>query len=340
MNEATILEGDSLIIIPTLPEGSVDCCITSPPYFHLRSYLPDDHPEKDKEVGQEETIEMYIEGLVKFFREVRRVLKPDGTLWVNLGDGYSSGGRGSYDKTAISRTSGLLNRSAGIKRYTPEWAKPKDMLGLPWMLAFALRGDGWFLRSAAPWVKRNPHPESVTDRPSAALEYIFMLTPSQDYYFDMDSVKKPARTVTRWPGIGKKHAQARDRGEKQEPMSVHDTRNIRNSDWWFDSVGMLLTDDGTILGYDVPPAGFNGEHVAVFPERLVLPMILASCRAGGMVLDPFCGSGTVGVVALRYGRRFIGIDLDPAAIAIARRRITGDMPLFNTVASVQQEALI
>lgn len=264
-----ILQGDALHILTRLPDECVQAAVTSPPYWGLRDY------GIQGQIGLEDALPQYINRLVAVFNEARRVLKPDGILWLNIGDGYTSGNRGwrAPDKKNPAR-------AMNTRPNTPEGLKPKDLLGVPWRLAFALQQDGWYLRSDIIWNKPNAMPESVKDRPTRAHEYIFMLTKSEKYYYDY-------RAVTELNGGGK-------------------PRN-RRSVW------------------DINTQPFPDAHFATFPPDLVAPCILASTRVGDYVLDPFFGSGTVGLVCERLRRNYIGIELHPEYVKMATRRLSGSM---------------
>lgn len=267
MREA-LLCGDAEEQLRTLESESVNVCVTSPPYYNLRDY------GITGQIGMEDTPEEYIKNLVCVFREVRRVLRKDGTLWVNIGDSYTSGNRKNRD-----RVRKVKGREMAIRKPTPEGLKPKELLGIPWRLALALQADGWYLRSDIIWNKSNAMPESVKDRPTRSHEYIFLLSRSQKYYFDMERIKEPCIT---------------QKGEKR--------RNKR--DVW-----------------TIGTTGFKGDHFAVFPEKLIEPCILAGCPEGGVVLDPFTGSGTTGIVAKRLNRGFVGIEINPQYLKIATERV-------------------
>lgn len=266
-DDCEIHVGDSLTVLSGMEPGRFQTCITSPPYWGLRDY------GIRGQIGAEPTLPEYIEHLVAVFREVRRVLKPDGTLWLNVGDGYTSGGRTWRD--ADKKNPG---RGMDYRPKTPLGLKPKDLLGIPWRLAFALQADGWFLRADIVWNKPNAQPESVKDRPSRCHEYVFLLTASERYFYDHEAVKEPA--------LLKKSA-------------LRSKRTV-----WH--VNTEATPDA---------------HFATFPTALVEPCILAGSRTGDRVLDPFFGSGTVGVVCTELGRAFDGIELKDEYAAIARRRL-------------------
>lgn len=292
--------GDAAEQLRTLNSESVYTCVTSPPYFNLRDY------GASGQLGREDAPEEYVEKLVGVFREVQRVLHPKGTLWLNIGDSYTSSGRKTkdFDKK-------LLVRSVDQRPQIPQRMKPTDLIGIPWMLAFALRADGWYLRQDIIWRKPNAMPESVRDRCTKSHEYIFLLSKSERYYFDAAAIQEKALESSRARyksafNCGKKEIVGRGRGAvAPNSPGMREFTGYRNkrSVW------------------DINTAGYRGAHFAVFPEKLVEPCILAGCPAGSIVLDPFMGSGTTGVVAKRLGRGFIGIDINPDYCAMAAERI-------------------
>ena len=436
MNPAwDILQGDSTEVMRGMEPESVHCCITSPPYWGLRNY------GMDGAYGLEPTLDEYICQMVEVFREVRRVLRKDGTLWLNLGDAYAGGGRGGGNKQDTNRGSVItpLPDVHGLK--------PKDLIGLPWRVAFALQADGWWLRSEIVWAKLNPMPESVTDRPTRAHEYVFLLTKSAKYFYDADAIREPmaASSIERisqesfWEQTGGEkdhrngvnpnrsargalenlarrtpagwnvnHDESNQKGrypQKADKQRGHSRRHDGFNDRW-DSMSKeeqqaMGANKRTVWSIATQP--YKGAHFATYPEKLVEPCILAGTSEKGVcgkcgvpwervvepteaykktldeakdekwytsltnnthgnkglsttvnyqttgwqptcdhdsepvpptVLDPFCGSGTTGVVALRHGRSFIGIELNPEYIELTRRRIVADAPLLNTVAEV------
>lgn len=356
----TVLHGPALDVLRTLPSESVHCCVTSPPYWGLRAYgtvpqvwdgepgcehqwgapVPsagyrsnDEKPGKIQsvatharsqrltefctkcpawrgELGLEPTPEMFVAHLVQIFREVRRVLRKDGSLWLNMGDSYFATGAKQKDtgKASYSETSWPQNRPS---RHTI--LKPKDLCGIPWRVALALQEDGWWLRSDCIWSKPNPMPESVKGRPTRSHEYIFLLTRSRRYYYDQLAMSEPAAQ----PGRKKRLYGKKAKGLKPSP-----------ADPMFRAGGCQLYREIAIgerrnrrTVWTVKPQGFKGAHFATFPPRLIEPCVLGSCPPGGVVLDPFFGSGTVGVVAWQHGRHYLGIELQPAYIEIARERL-------------------
>lgn len=364
-----IITGDCREVLKTLEADSVHCCVTSPPYFGLRDY------GVAGQIGLEDDPAAFIEQMVSVFRQVRRVLRPDGSLWLNLGDSYSQGGNGGGAKDAKQQTNvGSLLPSA---KRVPGF-KPKNLVGIPWRVAFALQADGWFFRQALPWLKRNPMPESTGDRPTVAVEYVFQLTRSPTYYYGYEDLQRVASLNThrrlaqaveqqigsarangggktngnmkavpgKQDGHGRRHAGFNERyfdlPKSSEPGSgirnndsmnealavMPEKRAFRNSDLFFDSLGAILADDGTIIALDVTTQPFKGAHFATFPPKLIEPLILAGCPAGGTVLDPFGGAGTTGVVADRLQRDAILIELNPEYASMAQERITADAPLL------------
>jgi len=256
-----VFEGDALTALKKLPDCSVQCVVTSPPYWGLRDY------DSPSQIGLEPTLPQFINSLTAVFRETRRVLKDDGLFWLNIGDGYTSGNRGwrAPDKKNPAR-------AMDVRPQTPEGLKPKDLLGIPWRLAFALQDDGWFLRADVVWNKPNAMPESVKDRPTRSHEYLFMFSKSERYYYDRAAV-------------------------------LESNGRNRRTVW------------------DVHTQGFPGAHFATFPPKLVDPCIRASTRVNDQVLDPFFGSGTVGVVAQQLGRKYTGIEINHEYVVMAKSRL-------------------
>lgn len=291
IGDVTILNADCRVALNSMPDNSVDCCVTSPPYFGLRSYGHDD------QIGLEDTLEEYVEEMRKVFAEVRRVLKPEGTCWLNLGDSYAGSGKGG--------------QSDRMKR--PNWDpdypkpkhiagfKPKDLMGVPWRVAFALQADGWWLRQDIVWQKNNPLPESVKDRCTNAHEYIFLLSKSLRYYFDNKAIQEASVYA------GDRRGDRKDsrRGERMMNSMSGNTGEYRNkrSVW------------------SVPTQAYDGAHFAVFPSELIRPCIKAGCPKGGTVLDPFGGSGTTGRVALEEGCKAVLIELNPDYVPLIVQRV-------------------
>ena len=319
MSEVTILQGDCREVLKTLPDNSINMCVTSPPYYGLRNYKTAvwsggdptcEHIEKvaahggeradrdqagntfyykgtcqkcgatseDHQIGLEETPEEYIAQFVEVFREVRRTLRDDGTLWVNIGDSYYNYRSGTaFVKQSVAKTNQDLPTHSPSRNNKLEGLKSKDLIGIPWMLAFALRADGWYLRQDIIWHKPNPMPESVKDRCTKAHEYIFLLSKSKNYYFDHEAIREPT-------------------------VADNDMRQKRSV-------------------WTVNTKPYREAHFATFPTELITPCIQAGCPKDGMVLDPFGGSGTTGYVADKLGRNATLIELNPQYIEIAENRI-------------------
>ncbi len=315
-----IIIGDVREKLADLADESVHCVVTSPPYFGLRDY------GVAGQIGLEPTPAEFVEVMVGVFREVRRVLRSDGTLWLNLGDSYVSvgnGAQGADGEMATRRVAQVRDRKAvhsSIERPpSVPGLRPKNLIGIPWRVAFALQADGWWLRQDIIWSKPNPMPESVTDRCTKAHEYLFLLSKSERYYYDQDAIAEPAARAGEIPGGSKKHTsdtvndgRIRQRLAKHSQTAVSETRN-RRSVW------------------EVATQAFSEAHFATFPPALVEPCILAGCPKDGTVLDPFFGAGTTGLVADRLQRNCIGIELNPEYAALAERRIRGDSTMFADV---------
>lgn len=305
-----ILQGDCREVLPTLPAESMHACITSPPYFRLRSYLPDDHPDKPKEIGLETTIHDYINTMVTVFREVARVLRRDGVLVLNLGDSYATGTSAPRNPTS---TQGLAvpaswsNRSQKERVGTPDGYQTKDLLMMPFRVAMALQEDGWLLRSVMPWVKRSCMPESVTDRPVNALEYVFLLTRQPAYFWDCHAVKRQGaiEAGTRAAKGGNVRSALKDvNGRPPEYWEYTGERHFRNTDLFFDSLdapfGLISAADGAPLALDVNTSPYRGSHFATFPPNLVDPLLKAATSEHGCC--KICGTPWRRVVEKRLIR--------------------------------------
>jgi DNA modification methylase len=344
----TLHQGEVLEILRTLPDESVNCCVTSPPYWGLRDYgtaeweggdQECDHKQhfarndggrvntngfhgsategsnkgainyrdqcpkcgairKDRQLGLERTPEEYVARMVDIFREVRRVLRKDGTLWLNLGDSYNGSGGAGGDYNA-----------GGIKEGQPKYKgrntgslKPKDLVGIPWRVAFALQADGWYLRQDIIWHKPNPMPESVTDRCTKAHEYVFLMSKSAKYYYDNDAIRqKPTGRTDPITSFGKTI-------KRGESYSLDAQKGANKRSVW-----------------SIATKPFKEAHFATFPRDLIRPMIQAGCPADGVVLDPFMGSGTTAIEAIYQGKRYIGIDLNSDYCAMAAKRIDAEL---------------
>jgi DNA modification methylase len=286
---------------------TVHCCVTSPPYFGLRDY------GVDGQIGLERTPDAYVAKLVEVFREVRRVLRDDGTLWLNLGDSYATGA-GKVGNCPGGGEQGRLwsGPTTQANRLPLPGLKPKDLLGIPWRVAFALQADGWYLRSDIIWHKPNPMPESVRDRPTKAHEYLFLLAKQERYYYDADAICETCSP----PSGGRQRAAINGdtRYVGGSFKDYHDGRTARHQ------VYQPQTRNRRTV-WTVTPRPFKEAHFATFPPGLIEPCILAGSPVGGTVLDPFSGAGTTGLVAAQHGRRYRGIELNPEYVDMSRRRI-------------------
>ena len=376
-----LFNGDSLEVLKQLPDKTVDCCITSPPYYGLRDYgtgtweggdpncphyrtskysdkmitgqktILDTHigigdaiyktvcpicgaKRVDKQIGLEETPEQYIDRLVNVFREVRRVLKDDGTLWVNIGDSYAAQRGGTYQpaESLAGGKHGKTDDGQNVNRgrsggYNPTrnaaaiGLKHKDMIGIPWMLAFALRADGWYLRQDIIWHKPNPMPESVKDRCVKSHEYVFLLSKNKNYYFDYEAIQTEANEAYEgrykydFNNGEKEHGSDRPGGAINTAGKKNFTGKANKRDVWTVNVGGGYSDE-------------DNAHYATYPKKLIEPCVLAGCPEGGVVLDPFNGTGTTGSVAIQWQRKYIGIDLNKDYIGMATRRLQKESDQF------------
>jgi DNA modification methylase len=341
MKQHRVLIGDCIESMRTLQDQSVNTCVTSPPYYGLQDY------GMAGQIGLEETPAEFIERLVEVFREVRRVLRNDGTVWVNMGDtyasiagGYAPGGSAGKHDMVSQATRGAVLR--GTRRSPPGGLKQKDLMGIPWRLAFALQDDGWYLRQDIIWHKPNPMPESTRDRCTKSHEYLFLLSKSPRYYYDQDAIREPValssitrmaqdleqqRGSDRVPGKSngpmkavrsKRDSFKRDDSKREQPIpgqSLGTHRPEREESAW------PLDTRNKRSVWTVPTQGFKGAHFATFPPDLIRPCILAGAPLGGIVLDPFGGAGTTAVVAMQEGRKSILCELNPEYAAMAERRI-------------------
>ena len=295
----TILQGDVIERLKDIEDNKIQCVVTSPPYWGLRDY------GEDNQLGLEETPEEYVENMVNVFREVKRVLKDDGTLWLNLGDSYNTTQAGN--KTWGDGVGSNKQYAKGIipkKRNKTLGLKPKDLVGIPWRVAFALQQDGWYLRQDIIWHKPNPMPESVTDRCTKSHEYIFLLTKSANYYYDAESIKEPAQN---W---GTRDRSNFRNGTKDKLLIHHGLKDANFAE--------LGRNKRSVWKINTQP--YKEAHFAVFPEKLPELCIKAGSKKGDIVLDPFFGSGTTGYVAQRLYRKWLGIELNPEYIKIANKR--------------------
>ena len=314
METNRVICGDALEVLRTLPDCSVNCVVTSPPYFGLRDY------GMDGQLGLEPTPAAYVAAMVAVFAEVRRVLTDDGTCWVNIGDSYASGEVGRHDSVQgreingkpVTVKSGDVRQQSKIDTQLP----PKSLLGIPWRLAFGLQDNGWILRSDIIWSKPNPMPESVTDRPTKAHEYVFLLTKSPRYWYDAEAIQERAHSGTDMGLLRTRAHVGTTDGVAWHAPSIK-TRQENNID--SRTAGNGTRNARTVWQISTEPTPFA--HFATMPTKLVRRCIVAGCPVGGVVLDPFFGSGTTGLVARKEGRDYIGIELNPEYVALAERRL-------------------
>lgn len=334
----TVYNEDCLEGLKKLPDESIDCCVTSPPYYGLRDYGTAD------QIGLEETPEMFVGKLVEVFTQVKRVLKKEGTLWLNLGDSYNgSGGSGSveYSKKHTQFGKIIEGGTAQLPKMIKS-LKAKDLIGIPWMVAFALRSSGWYLRQDIIWHKPNPMPESVTDRCTKSHEYIFLLSKSAKYYYDADAIKTvisdasvqrlmqdvenqngsdrvPGKTNGRMKAVIKGYEH---RGTGDKKLNGHSGN--------FDSNGNLIGDGmaNKKSVWTVTTRPYSEAHFATFPERLIIDCIKAGCPEGGIVLDPFMGAFTTALVSKKLNRHYVGFELNPEYIKIGNKRLHSELGMF------------
>ena len=319
-----ILNQDCIQGMQSLPDGCVNTCVTSPPYYGLRDY------GHDGQIGLEETPDAYVQKIVEVFREVKRVLRDDGTLWLNIGDSYAAQRGGSHQpaetlaggKSGKTQEGDIVNRDR-FDGYNPTrnasaiGLKHKDLVGIPWRVAFALQADGWYLRQDIIWHKPNPMPESVTDRCTKAHEYIFLLSKSPRYYFDSDAIREDAKSYAtdKRAGAGnlryggKRTIDKSGKNGQQSFVTINETRNKRSV-------------------WTVTTKPFKDAHFATYPEDLIVPCILAGCPEGGLVLDPFMGAGTTALVSKKLGRNYVGFELNDEYKKIADKRLNKTLGIF------------
>ena len=346
-----LINGDCVEVMRTLPAESVHCIVTSPPYYGLRDY------GVAGQIGMENSLSEYVAKMVEVFAEARRVLRDDGTLWLNLGDSYAGSwgaqsrehaGKHRANISAISANQIIAaqrrqSRTGSIP--SGSGLKPKDLMGIPWRVAFALQADGWYLRSDIIWAKPNPMPESIRDRPTKAHEYLFLLAKSERYYYDVDAAAEP-RSSANGPGvagwaIGEGPHDAivhnRDKGDAKTFRGGQYTNGAKFNNSHAterDSIGnkpATIDKRNRRTVWTIPTHSFSEAHFATFPPALVEPCISAGCPVGGTVLDPFGGAGTTGLVADRLQRDAVLIELNLEYVEMARRRLSGDAPLFAEV---------
>jgi len=310
METDRILCGDALEMLRTLPDNSVHCCVTSPPYYALRDY------GVDGQIGREDTPAQYVARLTDVFSEVRRVLRPSGTLWLNIADTYA--GKGNQgDSVDPKYPNGRTGQTVAINRRV-EGCKAKDMIGIPWMLAFALRDSGWYLRSDIIWQKANPMPESCKDRPSRCYEHVFLLTKSRSYYYDAAAIAEPVAEST---PMRMRRKFGKNKYSAGIPGQAHQHLNDYRPNGYAEEDIPLLRNKRDVWQINSVP--YKGAHFAAYPPKLVETCLLAGCPQDGIVLDPFLGSGTTAAVAKQMGRHYIGIELNPDYCELAKQRIGG-----------------
>lgn len=306
-----IYNAECLTGLSLLPDNSINCCITSPPYYGLRDY------GNDRQIGLEDTPEEYIEKLVNVFHEVYRVLMPDGTLWINIGDSYAGSMKGAaqFPDNAMNykqgTNRGTLGKATLVKQCTG--CKPKDLIGIPWMLAFALRADGWYLRQDIIWNKPSVMPESVRDRCTKSHEYIFLLSKRRKYYFNAGEIAEPASTYN-------------------EIVRDRSTTKLNNTPGRSKMGGLVRNDYHTRNKrsvWTVATQPLREAHFATYPEKLIVDCIKAGCPEGGIVLDPFIGAGTTALVARKLNRNYVGFELNPDYVSLARRRVDKELGIFK-----------
>lgn len=353
-----VITGDCVATLRALPDGAAQCCVTSPPYYGLRDY------GVAGQIGLEETPEAYIAKLVEVFREVRRVLRPDGTLWLNLGDSYAStgtrGGPPSSSSTlrgnghvgggpqlaALPKVEidGYVRRNRGERMRATLFgdAKPKDLLMIPAQVALALRADGWWLRKDIIWAKPNPMPESITDRPTSSHEHVFLLAKAERYFYDAEAIKEPA-VVPGWDdgsrvygGVNKAGANVAH-GERTTGRRTSAPRGSFNGKTEAmpgrEAFRAIVPDRNARDVWTISTKPYAGAHFAVMPPDLAERCIKAGSRLGDTVLDPFGGAGTTGLVADRLGRSAILCELNPEYALLAQQRVTSDSPLLAEVST-------
>lgn len=334
-----ILQGDCMEVLKGIEGDSVDCVVSSPPYWRQRDY------GMAGQLGLEQTPEEYIDKLTAIFAECRRVLKPAGTCWVNLGDKWASGGNGGGGSFMEERSEAWAHvKNNKGWRSPPAGYKDKDLVGVPWMLAFAMRAEGWYLRQCNIWAKPNCMPESVTDRSTVAHEYVFHFSKNNDYWYDAEAARTPAapssdtrlaQNVEAQEGSARANGGAKTNGPMKAVTRKYNSNKDRGDGGypWDAAERAAQRENGANLRsvWWISPAQYREGHYAVMPDGMAEICIAAGCPAGGVVLDPFGGAGTTGLVADRMGRSAILIELNPEYAEMARKRIFNDSPLFAEV---------
>lgn len=339
-----IYNEDCLAGLKMLPDNCIDCCVTSPPYWGLRDY------GVEGQLGLERTPGEYVAKMVDIFSEVRRVLKSEGTLWLNIGDSYVSGYHSRTDEIEEKHTTIRSRANGGVKRQINKKTgelKLKDLVGIPWMVAFALRSEGWYLRQDIIWSKTSPMPESVTDRCTKSHEYIFLMSKTKKYYYDQEAIKTPLKdsSVKRLgKEVGNQKGRERVSGKTNGNMKAvkfggnkadgYGTRIHSGKKWLpksYDKEGDL-TGGGKANRrsvWTVATQPFKGAHFATFPPKLIVDCIKAGCPENGIVLDPFMGAGTTALVARKLNRNYVGFELNPEYIEMAHKRLANELGMFK-----------
>lgn len=323
-NTNKIICGDALETLRKFPDESIHCVITSPPYYGLRDY------HKERQIGREKTVEEYLERLVAVFREVKRVLKADGTCFLVIGDSYAgTGSKGEQNDPKYPKGRNGQNSSITQKD------KSKDLMGIPWRLALLLREDGWYLRSDIIWHKENAMPESCRDRPTRSYEHVFLLSKSPRYYYDYEAMAEPMKEVSK-----KRYVRGRSANNKylnkDAGISVQKINEARRYGYYKgDNIPQFRNKRDV---WTINTTSFRGNHYAAFPPKLAEICMIAGCPKGGIILDPFVGSGTVGFVALMQDRKYIGIELNEEYCKLAMKRIETEVKSLNEKANeIQKE---
>lgn len=314
----TILCGDALETLKDFPDESINCCITSPPYYGLRDY------HKKGQIGREATVEEYLNRLVAVFREVRRVLKKDGTCFLVLGDSYA-GTSSKKEQRDPKYPKGRNGQDLSITQKVAGY-KAKDLMGIPWRLALLLREDGWYLRSDIIWHKENAMPEACRDRPTRSYEHIFLLSKSPKYYYDYEQMAEPMKEVSK-----KRYVRGRKPDNKYlkensgaKLQKINEARKY--GEYKGDNIPQFRNKRDI---WTINTVSFRGNHYAVFPPKLAEICMIAGCPKGGIILDPFIGSGTVGFTAFLHNRKYIGIELNAEYVSLAKKRIESEVKEFN-----------
>lgn len=322
-NHTTIYQGDCRDALQHLPDDYVHTCVTSPPYYGLRDY------GQDGQIGLEESVEKYVNTLCDVFDGVYNVLREDGTLWLNLGDSYT----GNCSRTSTGRA-GYGNEREGIFTRQVDGLKNKELIGVPWRVAFELQKRGWYLRQDIIWHKPNPLPESVKDRCTKAHEYIFLLTKSDKYYYDYESVLEPADYDGRHDTVHKGSEKYRE-GSHMNNQNAQSLSTRPRERWKEDADGNKVRNKRSV--WTVATQSYKGAHFATFPQDLIVPCILAGCPENGVVLDPFGGAGTTAVVAKQHNRKSVLVELNPEYVELQKERLQQQMFNFDEATTEERQ---